>query len=65
MAEIVTFVKAPREVTVFISLPGNEVITDGDSGNEENVHLRNLSRNQIIAHATVAAAHTSAPTATR
>ena len=65
MAEIVTSVKATREVTVFISLPGNEVMTDEDSGNEENVHLRNLSGSQIIAHATVAAAHTSAPTATR
>ena len=46
MAEIVTSVKATTEVTVFISLPGNEVITDEDSGDEENVHLRNLSGNQ-------------------
>ena len=59
MAEIVTSVKATREVTVFISLPGKEVITD----DEDNVHLRNLSGNQIIADATVAAAHTSAPAA--
>ena len=39
MAEIVTFVKATREVSVFVSLPGNEVIIDEDSGDEENVHL--------------------------
>ena len=64
MAEILTFVKATREVTVFVSLPGNEVITDEDSGDEENVHLRNLSGNQIISDATVAAARTSAPAAT-
>ena len=64
MAEIVTSVKAPREVTVFFSLPGNEVITDEDSGDEENLHLRNLCGNQIIADATVAAARTSAPSAT-
>ena len=64
MAEIVTSVKATREVIVFISLPGNEVITDEDSGDEENVHLRNLSVNQIIADATVAAARISAPAAT-
>ena len=63
MAKIV-FVKATREVTVFVSLPGNEVITDEDSGDEENVHLRNLSGNQIIADATVAAARTSASAAT-
>ena len=37
MAEILTFVKATREVTVFVSLPGNEGITDEDSGDEENV----------------------------
>ena len=35
MAEIVTSVKATKEVTVFLSLPGNEVITDEDSGDEE------------------------------
>ena len=64
MAEIATSVKATREVTVFISLPGNEVITDEVSGDEENVHLRNLSGNQIIADATVAAARFSAPAAT-
>ena len=64
MAEIVTSVKATREVTVFISLSGNEVITDEDSGNEENAHLHNLSGNQIIADATVAATCTSAPTTT-
>ena len=64
MAELVTPVKATREVTVFISLPGNEVITDEDSGDEENVPLRNLSGNQIISDATVAAARTSAPDAT-
>ena len=64
MAEIVTSVKDITEVTVFISLPGNEVITDEDSGDEENVHLRNLSGNQIIADATEAAARTSAPSAT-
>ena len=34
-AEIITSVKATREVTVFISLPGNEVITDKESGDEE------------------------------
>ena len=45
MAEIVASVKATREVTVFISLPGNEVITDEDSGDEKNVRLRNLSGN--------------------
>ena len=45
MAEIIAFVKATREVIVFISLPGNEVIADEDSGDEENVHLRNLSGN--------------------
>ena len=61
MVEIVAFVKATREITVFISLPGNEVITDEDSGDKENVHLRNLSGNQIIADAIVAAARTSAP----
>ena len=61
MAEIVASAKATREVTVFISLPGNEVITDEDSGDEKNLHLRNLSGNQIIADATVAAARTSAP----
>ena len=61
MAEVVTFVKATSEVTVFISPPGNEVITDKDSGDEENVHLRNLSGNQIIADATVATARFSAP----
>ena len=60
MTEIVTSVKATKEVTVFISLPGNEVITDEDSGDEDNVHLRNLSGNQIIADAAVAAARTSA-----
>ena len=64
MAEIVTSVKATREVIVFFSLQGNEVITDEDSGDEENVHLRNLSGNQIIADATVAAARFSAPAAT-
>ena len=62
MAETVTSVKATREVTVFISLPRNEVITDEDSGDEENVDLHNLSGNQIIADATVAAARASAPT---
>ena len=36
--EIVTFVKATREVTVFVSLPGNEVIIDEDLGDEENEH---------------------------
>ena len=61
MAEIVTSVKAPRKVTVFFSLPGNEVITDEDSGDEENLHLRNLCGSQIIPDATVAAARTSAP----
>ena len=50
-------------MTVFVSLPGNEIITDEDSGDEENVHLRNLCGNQIIADATVAAARTSAPAA--
>ena len=55
MAEIVTSVKATRKVTLFMSLPGNEIITDEDSGDEENVHLRNLSGNQINADTTVAA----------
>ena len=45
MAEIVTTVKATREVTVLISLPDNEVITDEYSSDEENVHSLNLCGN--------------------
>ena len=47
--EVVTATKANKEVTVFVSSPCNEVITDKDSGDEENVQLPNLPRNQIIA----------------
>ena len=60
MRYLVTTVKATKKVTVFISPPGNEVITDEDSGDEKNVQLHNLPRNQIIADATVAATHSSA-----
>ena len=43
--EIVTAVKTTKKVIVFISPPGNEVITDEDLGDEENVQLCNLPRN--------------------
>ena len=62
--ENVAAVKATEVVTVFISPPDNEIITDEDSGDGENIKLHNLPRNQIIVDATVAAPRTSAPAAT-
>ena len=62
--EIVTAVKATKKIRAVIFALNNEIITDEDSGDEENVQRCNLPRNQIIADATVAAAFTSIPAET-